>query len=386
MQVTLADLAFLVHGELTGDGGIVIQGAAPLGDVQPGQITLVDGVDKSQTLASCRASAVIAPRGYVPERLAAIQVDDVHTAFIRVMHYFRPPRVRRRLGISPMAVVDPSATLGTDVDVHPFATIESDVEIGAGSTIHSGVRIMAGSRVGENVIIFPNVVLYEDTIIGPRCVIHAGAVLGAFGFGYCCVEGRHCMSAQLGNVVLGADVEIGANTTIDRGTYGSTVIGEGTKIDNQVMVAHNCRIGRHNLLCSQVGIAGSTTTGDYVVMAGQVGVRDHVHIGDGVMLGAMAGVINDVPSGSRLVGIPATPEREQMVKQAALAKLPEMRKQVKTLQATVDKLVGLISENETSTTILDGGRANGNGATSHAKGSGSLNKTPASKEEQTCPG
>ena len=139
---------------------------------------------------------------------------------------------------------------------------------------------MAGSQIGPDVTIFPNAVLYENTVVGPRCVIHAGAVLGAYGFGYYCVDGRHQLSAQLGNVVLGADVEIGAGTTIDRGTYGPTIIGEGTKIDNQVMVAHNCRIGRHNMLCSQVGIAGSTTTGDYVVMAGQVGVRDHVHIGD----------------------------------------------------------------------------------------------------------
>jgi UDP-3-O-[3-hydroxymyristoyl] glucosamine N-acyltransferase len=384
MQVTLADLAVLINGELNGDGGIVIHGAAPLGDAQPGQITLVDGVDKGQTLASCRASAVITPRGFAPEQIATIQVDNVHVAFIRVMHHFRPPRVRPRLGISPMAVIDPSAKLGTDVDVHPFATIEGDVEIGAGSTINSGVRIMAGSRIGENVTIFPNAVLYEDTIVGPRCVIHAGAVLGAYGFGYCCVEGRHRMSAQLGNVVLGADVEIGANTTIDRGTYGSTIIGEGTKIDNQVMVAHNCRVGRHNLLCSQVGIAGSTTTGDYVVMAGQVGVRDHVHIGDRVMLGAMAGVMNDVPSNARWVGVPATPEREQMVKQVALAKLPEMRKQMKMLQATVDKLVGRTPDLNASAAKEDVAQTNGN--TTHTNGSCSHESISASKEEQTCPG
>jgi UDP-3-O-[3-hydroxymyristoyl] glucosamine N-acyltransferase len=142
----------------------------------------------------------------------------------------------------------------------------------------------------------------------------------------------------LGNVVLGADVEIGASTTIDRGTYGSTYIGDGTKVDNQVIVAHNCHIGRHNLLCAQVGIAGSTTTGDYVVMAGQVGVRDHVHIGSGAVLGAMAGVMNDIPEKARVVGIPATPEREQMIKQAALAKLPEMRRQLRNLQAAVDRL------------------------------------------------
>jgi UDP-3-O-[3-hydroxymyristoyl] glucosamine N-acyltransferase len=199
--------------------------------------------------------------------------------------------------------------------------------------------VMAGSKIGPDVTIYANAVLYENTIVGARCVIHAGAVLGAYGFGYCCEEGRHQLSPQLGNVILEADVEIGAGTTIDRGTYGSTIIGEGTKIDNLVMVAHNCRIGRHNMLCAQVGIAGSTTTGDYVVMAGQAGVRDHVHVGARAMLGAKAGVMNDVPDDARVVGIPATPEREQMVKQAVFSRLPEMRQQLKKLQRTVDQLV-----------------------------------------------
>ena len=141
--------------------------------------------------------------------------------------------------------------IGPDVDIHPMATIGDDVQIGRGAIIHSGARIMAGARIGEDVTIFPNAVLYEDTVVGPRCVIHACAVLGAYGFGYSSNDGRHRLSAQLGNVVLEADVEIGAGTTIDRGTYGPTLIGEGTKIDNQVMIAHNCRIGRHNVLCAR---------------------------------------------------------------------------------------------------------------------------------------
>jgi len=339
MQATLAELAALVHGQLIGDGDLTIQGAAPLRDAGPGEITLIDRPDRSSCLVSSRASAVVAPRSVVPNGVPVIQVDDVHQAFKVIVARFHPPRTNHRIGVSPMAVVSPTATLGINVDVHPLTTIGDDVEIGDDSTIHSGVHIMAGSRIGRQVTIFPNVVLYENTIVGPRCVIHADAVLGAYGFGYCCDQGRHQLSAQLGNVILGADVEVGAGTTIDRGTYGPTSVGDGTKIDNQVMIAHNCRIGRHNILCAQVGIAGSTSTGDHVVMAGQVGVRDHVHIGTGAMLGAMSGVMNDVPDGARMVGIPATPEREQMVKQAALSKLPEMRRQLKHLQCAVDKLL-----------------------------------------------
>jgi UDP-3-O-[3-hydroxymyristoyl] glucosamine N-acyltransferase len=168
-------------------------------------------------------------------------------------------------------------------------------------------------------------------------------VLGAFGFGYDQVAGRHQLTAQLGNVIIGTDVEIGAGTTIDRGTYGPTVIGDGTKIDDQVMIAHNCRLGRHNMLCSQVGIAGSSTTGDYVVLAGQVGVRDHVHIGTAAIVGAKGGIVNDVPDGSRYIGVPATPEREQKLRLAAVSKLPEMRHQLKALERTVKKLVGQIA-------------------------------------------
>ncbi len=338
MQATLGELAALVEGRLLGDENILIQGAASLRDAEPGQITLIDGDGKNHLLQQCRAAAVIAPKNFTSQDFPAILVNDVHRAFAIVVLHFHPQRRKRRIGLSPLAVISPTAKIAENVDVHPYATIGDDVIIARGSTIHCGVHIMHGSQIGEDVTIFPNAVLYEDTIVGPRCVIHANAVLGAYGFGYGFADGRHVLSSQLGNVILGADVEIGAGSTIDRGTYGPTVIGEGTKIDDLVMVAHNCRIGRHNMLCSQVGIAGSTSTGDYVVMAGQVGVRDHVHIGHRAVLGAMAGVTNDVPEGAKMIGIPATPEREQKLKQAALSKLPEMRKQLKILQRIVERL------------------------------------------------
>ena len=339
MQATLAELAAMVDGRVVGDGGVVVSGAAPLNEAGPGQITLIDTAEKNGCLAKSRAAAAVVPLSFAPNGIPVIQAENVHQAFAKLVAFFRPPRPCKRVGISPLAVVSPTAKIGRNVDIYPFVTIGDDVEIGDNATIHSGVHIMAGSRIGPDATIFPNAVLYENTMVGARCVIHANAVLGAYGFGYSSVNGRHRLSAQLGNVVVEDDVEIGAGTTIDRGTYGSTRIGEGTKIDNQVMIAHNCRIGRHNMLCAQVGIAGSTTTGDHVVMAGQVGVRDHVRIGDRAVLGAMAGVINDVPDNARMVGIPATPEREQMVKQAALSKLPEMRRELKQLQAAVERLL-----------------------------------------------
>ncbi len=345
MQASLALLAELVHGRLVGDGGLVVYAAAPLGQAQAGQVTFLDAVDKAPLLEKSGASAAVVPSGFSAACPPAdkkvcptIEVDDVHQAFSAIHRHLHPPRVQRRTGVSPAALVSPTTRIGADVDIHAGATIGDDVEIGEGSTIHSGVCILAGCRIGRGVTIFPNVVLYEDTVIGDEVIIHAGAVLGAYGYGYRLVEGRHQLSAQLGNVVIERHVEIGAGTTIDRGTYGATRVGEGTKLDNQVQIAHNCQIGRHNLLCSHAGIAGSATTGDYVVMAGQAGVRDHVHVGDGAQLAAQCGVRKDVLPGEKMVGTPAEPMRQRAEVWALQRKLPEMRKQLRQLEKTVAEL------------------------------------------------
>ncbi len=335
---SLKEVAAWVGGQVVGAEETRITGAAILRDAVAGELTLVDCADRLRQFEQSPAAAAMVPQGISSSAKPVVQVADVHRAFAQVVARLRPPSRSTHPGISPQAWIDPRAEIASDVSIFPGAWIGAHVRIGPGSVIHSGVRILDGCRIGSQVTIFPNAVLYEDTVVGDRCLIHAGAVLGAYGFGYETRQGRHELSAQLGYVVLEDDVEIGANTTVDRGTYGPTVIGQGTKIDNLVMVAHNCRIGRHNLICSQVGIAGSVTTGDYVVMAGQVGVRDHVHIGTQAVLGAMAGIINNVPEKTTVIGIPATEQRDQKIKQAAFAKLPEMRKQLRALQRQVEQL------------------------------------------------
>ena len=337
-SLALGDIANLVGGALHGDATIPITGAAIIRDANPGDITLADDPRLAKDLADCKASAVLVPPTVELADVPTVSVEDVHVSFSKLVEHFKPRAANAACGVSAAAHVSKTAKLGAQVVVYPTATIGDDVVIGTGSVIHPGVHILAGCRLGENVTVFPNAVLYEATHIGNRVLIHGGAVIGAFGFGYDTVDGKHILSAQLGNVVIEDDVEIGANTTIDRGTYGPTTIGRGTKIDDQVMIAHNCRIGCHNLLCSQVGIAGSCTTGDYVVLAGGVGLRDHIKIGDGAILGAKSGVMHDIPAGTTYLGYPATPEREQMVKQAAWAKLPEMRKQFRALQKQVAQL------------------------------------------------
>jgi UDP-3-O-[3-hydroxymyristoyl] glucosamine N-acyltransferase len=338
MPCTLAEIADWVAGTVQGDPQLQITGASPLGVTRPGDITLVDNSEKSRKANLGPAVAAIVPRGVSLPGMPTIEVENVHAAFAKIVAYFRPQRAAAQIGRSPKATIHPTAKLADDVEVHAGATIGDDVIIGSGSVIHAGVHIMAGCRIGEQVTIFPGAVLYENTEVGARSIVHAGAVLGAYGFGYKAVDGRHERCAQLGYVQIGEDVEIGANTTIDRGTYGPTVVEEGTKIDNQVMIAHNCRIGRHNMICSQVGIAGSSTTGEYVVIAGQAGVRDHVHIGDRAVLCAMAGIVNDVPPATTMLGAPATPERDQKLAMVAYLKLPEMRRQLRALELAVAQL------------------------------------------------
>jgi len=331
-MTTLRALAELVNGEVCGDDNVEVSGAATLQRARAGEISLLENAQYQKHLAQSQASAVVAHSNQPELGKPAILVPNPAAAFAAIVHYFRPLPKSRVFGVSSAAHVDSSAQLAPSVSVYPGAFIDSDVVIGERTIIHSGCRILAGTHIGSDCVIFPNVVLYEGTRIGNRVLIHAGAVIGAYGFGYSTQQGQHQLSPQLGYVEIGDDVEIGACTTIDRGTYDVTMIGEGTKIDNQVMVAHNCHIGRHNLLCSQVGIAGSCTTGDYVVMAGQAGVKDHVNLGDRVVLGAQAGVHSNIPAGETYFGSPARPEREQRMIMAALARLPAMRKTVVALE------------------------------------------------------
>jgi len=209
-----------------------------------------------------------------------IVVADAEAAFAQIATLFRPPIQRTNSGVHPRAIVSESATIGQDVSIHAGAVVMDGAVIGDRSTIFPNVTVMENCQIGQDTQVFPNVVMYENTVLGNRVILHAGVILGAYGFGYKTEKGKHELSAQLGNVVIEDDVEIGANTTIDRGTYDSTRVGRGTKVDNLVMVGHNCDIGEDALLCSQVGIAGSCNIGNGVIMAGQVGVGDHLNIGD----------------------------------------------------------------------------------------------------------
>ncbi|MDG2222443.1 MAG: UDP-3-O-(3-hydroxymyristoyl)glucosamine N-acyltransferase [Rubripirellula sp.] len=332
MTLQLSQISEIVDGELVGDPDLLVYGANPPEEALANEITLLDDAKQTQLIVDSDALAVVTKETADLPGVSQVIVSNPHSAFAKLVSFFRPP-VDSEVpgsGIDATAEIDPTAT------VHPTAVIAAGVKIGPGCRVMPGVVVMPRCEIGSECVLHSGVTLYEYTRLGDRVVIHAGAVLGAYGFGYRQHEGRHLPTAQLGFVHVESDVEIGATTTIDRGTYGSTRIGEGTKIDNQVMIGHNCQIGRHNLICSQVGIAGSCRTGDYVVLAGQVGLKDHIHLGNQTIVGAQAGVMDDCEGNQVLLGSPATNQREQMQIMAVERRLPEMRRDLKKLQREVD--------------------------------------------------
>lgn len=336
MSITVRQLAELVEGKLTGDGSVLIHAARPLQEAGPGHITFIEGEKQARLLPACKASAVIARPGHAVNGTPCIEVTDPLNAFLAVFQFLHGQPGPPASGIDPRACIHPTAQLGAGVSLDPFVSIGSGTTIGDRCRFYAGVVVGRNCRIGSDVVVYPHVVIYDGSTLGDRVMIHANAVIGADGFGYRFQEGRHLKVPQLGTVEIGDDVEIGACTTIDRGTFQPTRIGAGTKIDNLVQVAHNCHLGRHNLVVGQVGIAGSCTTGDYVVMAGQVGVADHVHIGDRAVLGAKAGVMKDVPAGQSVLGAPAQPEREAKVMLLTLERLPELHRDVRRIKKALN--------------------------------------------------
>ncbi len=337
MGVRLLELAMEVGGTLHGDGTVLIEDAATIEHAESDHITFACSADHHAAVEGCRAAAVVVPPDFPALSIPRIEVDDPTAAFARIVCRFRPPRDWEIAGW-PADSLPATSRCGDGTQIDPTAVIGRDVTIGRRCRIYAGVVIGDGAVIGDDVTLFPRVVLYEKTVVGDRVVIHAGAVIGAYGFGYRTVDGRHERLDQLGHVEIESDVEIGAGTTIDRGTFDATVVGQGTKIDNLVMVGHNCRIGKHNLICSQAGVAGSCTTGDYVVLAGQAGLADHIKLGDMARVAAKSGIMQDVPTGQTVAGLPAMPEREFWRLWANIVKVPELRKQLRNIERRLEGL------------------------------------------------
>ena len=341
---TVKELAALVKGRVLGPAELAIRDASPLIRAGAHDITFAADDRNFKLLRKSAAGACLVPEkqadALAAEGLATslVAVADPLDAFLAVLREFRPQPAPPRMGVSPQAHIDPSATVGADTQLYPGVVIDARARVGARCLLYPGVYIGPDCTVGDDCVLHPHVVLYYGVQVGSRVILHAGVVLGADGFGYRFRNGRFEKIPQLGSVRVDDDVEIGANTTVDRGMIGPTVVGAGTKLDNLVMIGHNCEIGRHNVFASQVGLAGSCSTGDYVRLAGQVGTADHVHLGQGVTVGAKAGVVRDIPAGETHVGCPARPEMEELKIVMATARTPEMRKQIRDLEKRLEEL------------------------------------------------
>jgi UDP-3-O-[3-hydroxymyristoyl] glucosamine N-acyltransferase len=342
VHVTVNDFAVLVNGTVHGDGERAIRAAKPVAEAGSSDVTFVENERNVRLLAACRAAAVVAPdalaeriselRGLEGQSFIVVQVKDALAGFVAIAQHLHGQPEPPPHGIDPRAAVHPSAKVGADASVFPFVSVGEGSVIGVRCRLHSGAVIGRNCRLGDDVTLHPQAVLYDNTVLGDRVILHAHAVIGADGFGYRTQDGKHIKTPQFGWVEIGDDVEIGAGTTIDRGTFQPTRIGAGTKIDNLVQIGHNCQIGRHNLLVSQVGMAGSSSTGDYVVVAGQAGVADHIHIGAGAVIGARSAVSREVPPGARFLGIPARPEGEQKRILVSLDRLPAVCRDVRRIK------------------------------------------------------
>ena len=331
MGHTLLEAAAWIDGTVVGDASTVWLRAMSLLDAEAGDLVLIDSPKKLDTWAQCPAVAAVVPLHFPAGDRPIIRVAEPLKAYLRLIQKIRGHRSRPG-EIHATAIVDPTATLGSNASIGPRSVIGPHAILGDNCTIGIGVCVGSQCRLGRDNTLHHGVVLYEDTVLGDRVIIHANSVIGSDGYGYRTEAGKHVKIPQLGYVEIGQDVEIGASVTIDRGTIGPTRIGEGTKIDNLVMIAHNCQIGRHNLIVAQVGIAGSSSTGDYVVLGGQAGMVDHIHVGEHSMIAAACAVTRSLPPRSQVAGNPSMPVREFLRAVTNWKKLSELRRTVAELE------------------------------------------------------
>jgi UDP-3-O-[3-hydroxymyristoyl] glucosamine N-acyltransferase len=337
MQTTLAELANLVAGEVVGDAQTVIYGFASLEQAQPGELTFVADRKYRSLLAVSKAAAVVIQREEPVDR-PAICVDDPYVAFLTLLHHYCSPQ-HPAWGRDPKAVVADDVTMGQDTHIGPYAVVEQGCRLGNRVVIYPGTYIGADCVVGDDCVLYANVNLYARVELGDRVVVHSGAVIGADGFGfYRMADGSYRKIPQVGRVVIGSDVEIGANTCLDRAMLGDTMIGDGVKLDNLIQIGHNTVVGAYSVLAAQTGLSGSVRVGQRVRMGGQVGIADHVTIGEGSEIGAQSGIGQDIEPGARVQGSPAVANTAFKRQFFYSLKLGELFQKVRQLQKRLTRL------------------------------------------------
>lgn len=339
--LTLTELAGITGAHPGGKQDACITCLGTLDDVKPGCLCYVTQLEKTDLIKNIPAAVLIVPQSAQGKELpfdgGLLYADDPEWAFVCVLKYVDAARQKHTPGIHPTAVISDKATLGQQVSVGAYTVIEDGATIGDNTVIFPQCYIGKDVKIGKNCYIYPQVVIREDCVLKDFVILQAGATIGSDGFGFTFHEGRHQKIPQLGNVVLGNDVEIQSNTCIDRAKVTSTVIGDNTKIDNLVQIGHNVHIGMSSICCAQVGVAGTTEIGNGVILAGQVGLAGHMTIGDRAQVGAQSGVMNSIPAGQTWFGYPAMPQKEAFRQLAILRKLPEMNKEFKNFKKQLEQ-------------------------------------------------
>lgn len=342
MKYTIGQIAALLHAEVEGSDTTPLTGFGKIESAKPGELTFLSNPKYEPFIYTTQASAVLVSHHFTPQKpiqTTLIRVENPYEALatlLQMAHAQMAPQ--KRTGIDPTALVHPSAQVAEDAYIGAYAIVEQHAVVKPGCQIYPHVYIGANCQIGADTTIYPHATLYNDSVIGKQCILHAGCVIGADGFGFAPTDSGYKKIPHLGYVEIADCVEIGANSCVDRSVMGATSIGEGSKIDNLVQIAHNCKVGTHNAMAAQVGIAGSSTVGDWCQFGGQVGIPGHVSVGNHVKLGGQAGVVGNVPDHSTLIGSPATKHTTAMRSFVAVAKLPELIKKINQLEKQLKTL------------------------------------------------
>lgn len=335
MEKTIGEIAQLLGGRLEGNPAAIVSSFGTIEEAKPGQLSFIANAKYEKYLYSTQATALLVRKDLVPTEqysTALIFVEDPYLALAKLMQYVATVQASHPKGISELASVHPSVELPEDCFVGAFVYIDEGARIGCGTQLHPHCYVGKGVEIGERSILYPRVTLYPEVCIGKRCILHSGAVIGSDGFGFAPGSDGYQKIPQLGTVVVGDDVEIGANTCIDRAVIDKTTIADGVKLDNLVQIAHNCSVGKHSVISAQTGLAGSTRIGEWCRTGGQVGFAGHGTIGNRCEIGGQSGVLGSLPDGSRVMGTPQMDARSALRVYASLPKLPQIARELQQLK------------------------------------------------------
>lgn len=340
MVFSAKQIADYLKGEVVGNPNVTVSNFSKIEEGKAGTISFLANPKYTPYIYTTEADIVLVNNDFVPEKpikATLVKVPNAYAALASLLEMVNSATPRKS-GLEEMSFVSPTATLGEEVYVGAFAYIADNVKIGSKSMIHPQVYVGDNVTIGEGCILYPGVRIYSNCVIGDRCIIHSGAVIGADGFGYSKESEAYHKIPQIGNVVIEEDVEVGANTTIDRAVMGSTVIRRGVKLDNLIQIAHNCDIGEHTAMAAQVGVAGSTKIGENCVLGGQVGIGGHITIGKNSQIGAQSGIISNTKEGSEIMGSPAIPVKSFFKSSIIVPKLPDMYRQLNAMEKELAEL------------------------------------------------